>query len=228
MESRRGRRSAITETVGCLDCVADAAYSCGGAFTQWCSCSLPMFDYDMISKQSIIHCEAVQYTTIMGGNIDECECEPNYVHVKLLDCGCSNWTRSKWHMPMLSRLLLLNPFTIMCHQLHHRPLRDRLWFTNKHRPMLMLGQLNLRYGFAQLHERCSCSRNSRRKGTNPSNSSCDWFDYRVSSGDRDGSRDANHGSATLYEETKPELIIKWSRSKDTLKKPWSNYVPPLI
>jgi hypothetical protein len=38
-------------------------------------------------------------------------------------------------------------------------------------------------------------------------------------GDRDGSRDANHGSATLYEETKPELIIKWSRSKDTLKKP---------
>lgn len=149
------------------------------------------------------------------------------VHVKLLDCGSSNWTRSKWHMPMLSRLLLLNLFTIMCHQLHHRPSRDRLWFTNKHRPMFMLGQLHLRYGFAQLHERCSCSRNSRRIG-NASNSSCDWFDYRVSSGDRDGSRDVNHGSATLYEETKPEFIIKWSRSRDTLKKPWSNYVPPLI
>ena len=79
-------------TVGCLDCVADAAYSCGGAFTHRCSCSLPMFDYDMISKQCIIHCEAVQYATIMGGNIDECECEPNYIfdratHSCMLNCS---------------------------------------------------------------------------------------------------------------------------------------------
>lgn len=153
------------------------------------------------------------------------------VRVKLLDCGRSNWTRRKWHMHMLSQLLLLNPFTIMCYQLHQRPSRDRLWFTHKHRPMFMRGQVYFRYGLAQLRERCNrsrSSRSSRRKGTKASNSSCDWSDYRLSGGNRDCSRNVNHGSSTLYEETQPKLRIKWLSRRNTLKKSWSNFVTTLI
>jgi hypothetical protein len=37
-------------TVGCLDCVADPSYSCGGALTTPCTCWLSRFDYDIINK----------------------------------------------------------------------------------------------------------------------------------------------------------------------------------